>query len=422
MKFLWISMVMNMVLFYQLYGQSNAANYDEGKVPDYHLPDPLLFKSGKLVMEPSDWIKKREELLSVFEQEVYGKSPNWDGKMHHEILSVDNRFLGGTAIRKEIKLTLEKQGKSISMNVLIFLPQSSQKVPAFLGLNFYGNHTLAKDTLVKIPTTWIRNNEDMGSSNNRASPKGRGKRIPNWPYEEILSRGYGLITLYYGDIDPDYDDGFENGIHGLMGHSGRPDAWGSIAAWGWGLSRVMDYLDNEPGINTEKVAVLGHSRLGKAALWAGALDERFALVISNNSGCGGAALSRRKYGETVGGINTAFPHWFADNFNKYNQNETQLPIDQHQLLALMAPRPLYVASGEDDRWADPRGEFLSCVAASPVYQLFGLEGMPKKEMPGVNHPIMGTIGYHIRTGGHGLLGYDWDQYLQFADLHFGLGN
>ncbi|WP_375582562.1 acetylxylan esterase [Cyclobacterium xiamenense] len=420
MKSVFMLPVLCTVIFVRVgLGQDFEPNYEESRVPDYALPDPLRFEHGGQVGNPEDWKERRAEVFRLFESEVYGKSPEWDGELRAETLFENPDFLDGKASRKGVRLYLKRNAKEIFFDVLLFYPNTGQPVPAFLGLNFYGNHTLASDAQVPVTQAWIRNNETMGSSENKASEAGRGKRIPNWPYEAILSRGYGLVSLYYGEVDPDFDDGFRNGVHALYPEEARNEAsWGSIAGWAWGLSRVMDFLETEAWVQPEKVAVLGHSRLGKAALWAGAMDTRFALVISNNSGCGGAALSRRKYGETVGRINRSFPHWFAANFSRYNENESALPIDQHQLLALMAPRPVYVASGVEDRWADPRGEFLSCVAASPVYALFGLQGMPVTTQPPLDQPEMGHIGYHVRSGGHGLLPYDWQQYLDFADMHF----
>lgn len=418
-KFCTTLLVGSTIFFNPIQAQDFEPNYEEAKVPSYTLPESLLFANGEKVTGPEQWNIRRQEIFEIFEKEVYGKSPEWDGELKAEVLFVNPDFMNGKATRKGIRLHVKTNGRDLPVDLLIFYPNTRQPVPAFLGLNFYGNHTLATDSQVAVPTAWIRNNETMGSSDNRASKTGRGKRIANWPYEEIISRGYGLVSLYYGELDPDFDDSFQNGVHGLFPEQSRNAAsWGSVAGWAWGLSRVMDFLETESWVNPQKVAVLGHSRLGKAALWAGAMDERFALVISNNSGCGGAALSRRKYGETVGRINRSFPHWFAENFNQYNERETELPIDQHQLLALIAPRPVYVASGVEDRWADPKGEFLSCVAANPVYQLFGLEGMPVITQPAVNNSEMGHIGYHVRSGGHGLLEYDWMQYLDFADLHF----
>jgi len=245
----------------------------------------------------------------------------------------------------------------------------------------------------------------------------RGADAESWPVQKILDAGFGLVTIYYGDLDPEYEN-FDNGIHPLLFAKGqdRPsyNEWGSIAAWAWGLSRVMDYLETDTLVNSEEVVVLGHSRLGKTVLWAAASDQRFAGCIANNSGCMGAAISRRRIGETIAVINRNFPYWFCGNFKKYSDHEDRLPIDQHLLLALIAPRPLYVASATEDRWSDPKGEFLGAKFASPVYELYGIEGISDFEMPAPEHQVGGVLSYHIRSGKHAIKPYDWDQYLAWA--------
>ena len=400
------------------FGQAFVANYDESKLPAYTLPDPLLFNNGKTVRNKADWEKRRIELLTLFENEVYGKTPAGKVELSAVVISQNNDLLNGTATRREVQLKLKNKEAEVVLNLLIYLPKSTQRVPLFLGYNFNGNHTVTADPEIAVTHAWVRNNPAQGITSNRSNESLRGSDASSWPVIEIISRGYGVATLYYGEVDPDFDDGFRNGVHALYPGKRDSTSWGSIAGWAWGLSRVIDWLQKEKSIDAQKIIVLGHSRLGKAALWAGINDPRFAMVVSNESGCGGAALSKRIYGETVERINSSFPHWFCMNFRKYNNKEENLPVDQHELLALIAPRPLYVCSAEEDRWSDPKGEFLSCVGASPVYRLLGKEGFPATEFPGLEQPVTGTIGYHIRPGKHDIKPYDWKCFMNFADGFF----
>lgn len=405
-----------------LTAQPAGFNYDESKAPDYDLPEILVAADGSRVDGVEEWEEgRRPEILKLFAKHVYGRTPEGGPETSYELLETSEAALGGRAVRKQIAARFSPDGPV--MHILLYLPADADgPVPVFLGPNFQGNHTIHSDPAILVSDHARAFNLRRRDATDEQIERERGAASSRWPVERILERGYGLATVYCGDIDPDFDDGFRNGVHPLFYEEGRvkpgPDDWGSIGAWAWGLSRALDYLETDEDVDASRVALFGHSRLGKTALWAGAQDERFALVISNDSGCGGAALSRRRFGETVQRINTSFPHWFADNFNRYNDNEDALPVDQHMLLALIAPRPLYVASAEEDLWADPNGEFLSAKLAGQVYELYGKQGLGVDEQPPVEQPIQNDVGYHVRRGGHDVTAYDWERYLDFADQHF----
>lgn len=411
-------------------GHSAAArlddvNYDESAVPTYTLPDPLQTQDGRKVIDAETWRTiRRPELLRLFEDNIYGRSPKPTANIRWEVTSIDSHALGDRATRKEVTVFLTGRRDGLKMYVLLYVPNRvSKPVPAFLALNFYGNHCVAADPSITLSKRWMRQTREMNIVDNRATEASRGCHAARWPLEMIVERGYALATAYYGDLEPDFKDGWKTGIRAALSPDGehtvfKPNDWGAIGAWAWGLSRAMDYLERDSDIDAKQVAVTGHSRLGKTALWAGAQDERFALVISNDSGEGGAALARRRFGERTHHLARAVPYWFCRRYLDFDEHENDLPVDAHELIALIAPRPVYVASASQDLWADPHGEFLAAQAAGPVYRLFDLDGLGVEDMPPPDRSVGDAIGYHVRTGQHDVTAFDWTQYLDFADRHF----
>ena len=382
------------LLFSSVSRAQMPANYDESRVPEYELPDPLVFNDGKPVRNARQWTKKRRaEIIEVFARDMYGHVPSRPEGLHFETLSRETVY-AGKGVRKIVRIYLDA-GNQHWFDVLLHLPADAEgPVPVFAGLNFKGNDATLDE---------------------RADFR--------WPYEMVIDAGMGVATAWRDAIEPDGKDSWirdedvcrDGGVRSWYNEGGD---WGAISAWAWGLSRIMDYLETDPEVDPSKVAVIGHSRLGKAALWAGANDTRFAAVISNDSGCCGAALSRRVFGENFSIIYNAFPHWFTKKFSVYAGNEHLFPADQHWLASLAAPRPLYIASATEDLWADPKGEWLAAWHTSPVYALFGMKGvgdsMPSPDVP----DNAGRVGYHLRTGVHNILSYDWQQYVVFLKRNF----
>lgn len=360
------------------------------------LPDVLSTADGEQIATVEQWQRKRRpEIVELFREYVYGHESVQRPATLSFQSNVTQGLMGNRAIRKQVNIRYEGPGGQGVLRLLLFVPVGREKpAPVFLLVNNRGAEHMDPD---------------------------RVRRSPFWPAERIVERGYAAAVINYTDLDPDEDDGFRNGVHGIFDEfeGSRPaNAWGAIAAWAWGASRVMDYLETDPDVDVARVAVVGHSRGGKTALWAGALDERFAMVVSNNSGCTGAALARGNRGETIKDINDCFPHWFNANYKRFNGREPDLPIDQHMLLSLIAPRPVYVSSATQDEWADPVSEFLSLIYAAPVYQLFGYRALGTERFPQPDTPIHGDrMGYHLRTGVHDLTEYDWDQFMDFADRY-----
>jgi hypothetical protein len=372
--------------------EKSGFNYSEDKVAEYTLPDIFGSDNGVMITSPELWNTiRRPEIVELFRKYVYGRPPETQYQEKFKVVSLDQHAMGGVATKKDVEILIETATKSLSFHLILYTPNDSKKaVPVFLLID-----------------PWLSEAD---------SPQWKEKD-QYWPVKEALKRGYGMAVFNASDLDPDNFDDFKNGIHGLLDQNPRPDdAWGTIAAWAWGASRCLDYLVTDKDVSHDKVAVVGHSRAGKTALWAGAADTRFAMVISNESGAGGAALARRRFGETVARLNSAFPHWFCSNYKKFSNNEDSLPLDMHMLLALVAPRALYVDCADEDLWGDPNGSYMSLYNAVPVFKLLGVNSDIPESMPPLNKQIIsGRVGFHIRDGAHNLLLKDWNWFMDFAD-------
>jgi hypothetical protein len=401
-------------------GAPSLAAQDENALPQ-GLPNPLVFASGKPVTSAKQWSSRRVELLHLFTLQMYGQMPQRPHAMRFKVYERDQPAFGGKATRTQVAILLNGHENGPRIELLLYAPIGIKKPAVILGMNFWGNEMVSKDPGIRISANWVESFKspmvDLTCVSNHHATEGcRGMDASRWPVEKILSHGYALATFYRGDLDPDRKDGFAQSVR-----SGYPelqkgdDNFSTIGAWAWGLSRALDFLQSDGRVDGHRVVVFGWSRLGKAAIWAGATDPRFAAVISNESGAGGAKLFRHGQGETIERLNDVFPDWFCRNFRQFNGEDTRLPFDQHEVLALIAPRPLYVASAMDDKNSDPLGEFLSAKAVRPVYILLGKSGLPVERWPPVDTPALGVVSYHVRTGGHDVTDYDWDQYLRFCD-------
>lgn len=398
-------------------------NYDEAKVGTYTLPDPLVLENGKPVKNAKTWwTKRRPQIVSLFETQQYGKAPGRPAAESFDVFDKGTPALNGKAIRKQVMIYLTANHSGPAIQLLEYLPADAKKpVPMFLSINFGPVQNAVDDRGIKPETIW------NAKTNTRITPPpGRGFGRIN--IEPLLDAGFGVATFYYGDVDPDYLDGFSNGIRAVYAKPGTteatraPDDWGSIAAWAWGMSRVEDYFEIDPGVDAKRVAIHGVSRLGKTVMWAGAHDQRFAAVIASCSGEGGAALSHRDYGETIAHLTapTRYPYQFAANYANWAGFPDRAPMDANMLVALIAPRPLLLQTGSTDSWSDPKGEFLADVAAGPVYKLLGKQDLGTDVWPAPKQPIFRDgLNYYMHEGGHGMVPSDWDIYIEFLkqNLH-----
>jgi len=392
-------------------------NNNEALVGTYSLPDPLTLANGEPVRDAETWYQKRRpEIVRLFEENQFGRSPERPAGMSFDVFDKGTPALDGKAIRRQVTVCFSPDKDGPKMDILLYLPADANKpAPLLLNLSFSANSSVVDDPGIKPGEVWGRDKKKV--------PAPKGMNFGRLNVAPFLANGIGVASVYYGDIEPDFQGGIQYGIRRLYLEPGQtapaPDEWGAIAAWAWGLSRVMDYLETDKDVDAKRVAIFGVSRLGKTVLWAGARDTRFAMVIASCSGEGGAALSRRNYGETIAHLTapSRYPYQFCANYQKYSDHVEQFPVDAHMLIALIAPRPVLLQTGDQDTWSDPKGEFLAAVVAGPVYRLLGGQDLGTDQMPPAGQPILHTIGYYMHSGGHGALPPDWDVFLKFMRMH-----
>ena len=398
-------------------------NYDEAKVGTYTLPDPLTLANGKPVRDAKTWTtQRRPEILQIFETQQFGRAPGRPAGESFEEVEKATPALNGRAIRKQttIYLSTDHTANGPQIHLVEYIPTPARKpVPMLLAISFGAVQNTIDDPGIKPQLVW---NSKSATPGTRIMPPA-GRTFTHIDILPVLAAGFGIATFYYGDVEPDFPAGFPYGIRARYLKSGQtqpaPDEWGAIAAWAWGMSRVMDYFETDPAVDPHRVAIHGVSRLGKTVLWAGATDQRFAAVIASCSGEGGAALSHRDYGETIAHITdpTRYAYQFAANYHKYSGFPDTAPMDANLLVSLIAPRPLLLQTGDTDFWSDPKGEFLAAVSAGPVYKLLGKDPLDTDAWPAANHPILHDLAYTMHTGGHGMVPADWPIYITFLTQH-----
>jgi hypothetical protein len=404
------------------------------------LPDPLVAFDGAPAATVDDWrSRRRPELVALFEHYMYGRQPAAPERVVGRVLFEDSNAFDGKGTLREVELTFGPP-EWPKIYLLVAAPNPANdgdgaasggvaevRPACFVGCNFGGNHLRLEDQRIRLPTAWMQASMP-GVVDNRATAAGRGHQAEGWdlwPLEAAIDRGYAIATFYCGDIQPDRP-GVNEGMRATTPAESATDrasteddaATGTIMWWAWGIQRALDYLTTDSAIDAKRIAVVGHSRLGKTALLAGALDERIALTIANQAGCGGSGPSRHddRRAETVAIITDKFPHWFCGNFAKFGADPARLPFDQNGLVALCAPRPVLFTAAADDQWANPSGQFDVLRSATPVYELLGVEGLADRAMPKPGDPLIDSrLGYWIRPGEHAMGAADWEAFFQFAD-------